>query len=117
MKTIKEQLFSDISLFFNTDVFAEEVTIYNSSGTSLASDVPCNFIDSRRFETFNSVNLKDSAEAHIPISYHPNGKFKIGDKIKDEAGIFWKVEAIIRVEYGVAHLEIRQEGARSNFRV
>lgn len=108
--TIKSQIQTDIALFFDLDEFAEEVSILDSSESSLAANVPCNFVDGNFLDSFPTKS-KHSAKCYIPVSYHPSGKFSIGEKIEREGeiGVIWRIEKISMVEFGVAHLEVRTD--------
>jgi hypothetical protein len=113
--TIKDQLTNDIPKFFKTTEFAEEVTIRDKDGGSLATDVPANFIDGN-FLDATPKKTKHPAKFFIPTSYHPNGVFAIGEKIEREEapGVIYRIEKISMVEFGVAHIDARTD-ARSKF--
>ena len=113
--SIADQIISDIPKFFNTNEFAEEVTILDKDGTSLATDVVANFIDGAFLEG-GGKKAKHPAKFYIPVSSHPNGKFSIGEKLDREAepGVLWRIEKIPIVEKGVAHIDARTD-ERSKF--
>lgn len=113
--SIKEQLTRDIPKFFKTTEFAEEVTIQDKNGASLATDVPANFIDGNFLDP-TPKKTKHPGKFYIPTSYHPNGVFAIGEKIEreNEPGIIWTIERVSLVEFGVAHIDARTD-VRSKF--
>mgnify|MGYP006273493861 FL=1 len=113
--SIKEQIQRDIPKFFKVSEFAEEVTLKGKTGASLATDVPANFIDGN-FLDATPKKTKHPAKFFIPVSYHPDGAFAIGEKIEreEEPGVEWVIEKISLVEFGVAHIDARTD-ARSKF--
>lgn len=108
--TIKQQIIDDIELFFDTDEFAEEVTIYGKDGNSLATDVVCNFIDGSELVK-GTRKAAHNAKFYIPNSAHPNGKFSIGEKIEreEEPGVLWRIYEVPIVEKGVSSINVRTD--------
>jgi len=107
--SIKDQLSSDIGLFFNLNEFAQSATYINAQGTNIG-DFNIDIQESiyfdgspKKVKGIGQISCKSS-----DIIPEINSTWVVG-------GTSWRVERQIRKEFGVIMVQVRKD-ARSKFR-